>query len=268
LNLFLLALVFGAVAVLFWQVSSFLKPADDVVIPNLVGKTLADARELGRQEKFDLAIVDSSQYRDKEPEGVIYQMQPTPGRHIREGKSVSIWVSKGPPMVTVPDVRTNSREKAVQILVENNLKVGLVTKDFDPTIDAGLVSQQAPAPGESHPRGTKVNLVLSKGQDNGTDTGTSTPEPADTPSPSPTPDSSDSGNTNRKRTFDIKFPVPKDGQPHHIRVDVTDRNGTRTAYDDTRQSGEMVRCPIDAVGGEIHIRVFDNDKLISDRLVK
>ena len=272
LNLFLFVLVVGGLGALVWMTLYFIKPPSDVVVPNLVGRTTTDAKALSGEEKFDLAVVDE-QFRDTEPQGIIYQMQPAPGRHIREGKSVSIWVSKGPRMVDVPDVRSTTYEKARHVIEATNLRVGDYTFEYDGLEPKGNVLRQDPGAGESRPRGTRIGLVLSKGEEP-----PPTPTP-DLPTPAPVPSTdtsasngdtrastgdSSGGDDTRVRTFDVKYPVPPDNAPHRIRIDVTDRDGTRTVFDESQKAGDTIKQRIEAIGKQIHIRLFDNDQLRSE----
>ena len=281
LNLFLFVLVVAGLGVLGYMTTTFLKPAPEVVVPNLVGKTISVAKEMASEQKFDLAVVDE-QYRESDATGVIYQMQPMPGRHIREGKPISIWVSKGPRMVDVPDVRSMTLEKARQVIENNNLKLGDYSFQYDVVEPKGNVLSQDPAAAESRPHGTHVILVLSKGEEpapapvpdvpapppaNIPDDPTPAPvnPPADHPSPASS--SGETGASDTKvRTFDVKYPVPADAASHRIRVDVTDRDGTRTVFDETHKAGETLKQRIEAVGKQIHIRLFDNDQLRSERV--
>jgi serine/threonine protein kinase len=269
INLFLFLLVVGGLASLAWMTIYFVKPPAEVVVPNLVGRTVTDAKTMSGEQKFDLAVVDE-QFRDIEPEGVIYQMQPAPGRHIREGKPVSIWISKGPRMVNVPDVRSTTFEKARHVIESDNLRVGDYTFEYDSLEPKGNVMRQTPEAGETRPRGTRIDLVLSKGEEPLPTPATDiTPPPvtnlpADTggsdATPSPAPDTGDS----RVRTFDIKYPVPADSASHRVRIDVTDRDGTRTVFDETHVAGDKIKQRIEAVGKQVHIRLFDNDQLRSE----
>jgi serine/threonine-protein kinase len=270
LNLFMLALVLAGLAALAYMTVYFVKPPEEVVVPNLVGKSLAEAEALASQNKFVLAKVEE-RHRDKEPEGTIFQMKPEAGRHIREGKPVSVWISKGPQLVEVPDVRDMSLERARRLIEGKHLRIGDYTSEFDPLTAKGNVLSQDPAPGENRRRGSRVALVLSKGEE-------PPPPPVVIPEePLPadpgtgteiTPGgdlgdagSGDTGDGERIRTFSVSYDIPRDNQPHRIRIDVTDKDGTRTVYDEPRQAGERVKEEIEAVGRRVTIKFYDNDEL-------
>lgn len=277
LNLFLVLLILGGVAFLGYSTLNFLQPPNDVTVPNLVGKSLAEAKSIAHGQNFKLAVVDE-QYRDKEASEVIFQQQPTPGRHIREGKAISIWVSKGPRMVDVPDVRDMSFEKGRKTLERAGLRLGNYKGEYDPLVPRGNVLRQLPEPGEPRPRGTKIDLVLSKGEE-------PPPAPLEEPTPLPPPENLNegagsaaearptpdeggtSGGSNRQsrvRYFDIRYPVPSDGQSHRVRIDVLDDDGPRTVLDEAHQPGDAVKHRVEAVGSQITIKLYDNDELRSE----
>jgi hypothetical protein len=269
LNLFLLLLIVVAgVGGAWWFNTDVLKPTSDVVVPNLVGKTLTEAKTMAAEQKFDLAIVDQ-QYRETEPEGVIYQQGEQPGRTIKAAKAIPIWVSKGPRMAEVPDVRQMTFEKARHVLEQHGLRLGDYRGDYDPIVEKGVVIDQKPPAHEARARGSRIDLVISKGE-----------EPTPTPEPLPTPDTSlptvDSGGGGtpqpeatptpepRTRYFDITYPVPTDGDQHRVRIDVIDDNGPRTAYDEVKSAGTKVKYRVEAVGQQVTIKVYDNDELRSE----
>ena len=268
INLFLFLVVLGALGYLVYSTINIFQPQSEVVVPNLVGRTMTDAKTLSHSQKFELTIVDE-QYQDKIAADTIYQQRPAPGYHIREGKQVSIWVSKGPHMAQVPDIQQIALDRAKRIVESNGLKIGQVKYEYDTMVAKGNVLSQTPQPGETKPRGSAVDVVLSKGEEP-----TPTPEPMtsddmsppieSSPTETPTPTATDDVNQNeRQRTFAVGYKVPSDGQPHHVRIDVEDRNGQRTSYDETHQPGETISKDVEGIGSQITIKLYDNDVLRS-----
>ena len=257
-----------ALCFLTYIIFQFLKPTSDVVVPNLVGKKLTDAQQIAQQNKFNLAIVDQ-QYRDEEAEGVVYQMGTTPGRHIKEGRDVQVWVSKGPRLVEIPDLGGMDFEKARKKLENVGLRLGDYKGEYDFASARGTVIRQKPASGESAARGTRIDLTISKGEEP-----TPTPEPIPTPDTSYTPDPAVSpeapvaappAGDGKLRTFDITYPpnnpLPADGAPHRIRIDVVDDKGASTVFDEVKNAGERVKYRVEATGNRVSIKLYDNDEL-------
>jgi hypothetical protein len=239
-----------------------LEPPTDVIVPNLVGKSLTEAKSLGAERKFFVEIVNES-FNDKYPEDTIYQMRPEAGRHIRENKKVTVWVSKGPRMVTVPDVFDVSFDKARQVLEKEGLRVGEKKYEWDTLTAKGNVVQQIPPQGENRRRGTRIDLVISKG-----------PEPIEPQGPVPgedvpidAPVDSNVGNVggenDKESSLQLQYEVPNDTNIHMVRIDVTDSRGNRTIVEPTPQNpGEKVPLDVIGYGNKITFKVYDNDQLV------
>jgi hypothetical protein len=269
LNLFLGTVFIGACAYLAWLVLFFLKPPQEVIVPNLQGKQLAEAQTTSLERHFKVEVIDR-QANDKVPEGVILQQRPEAGRHILEGKTVSVWVSKGPNMVEVPGVVDMSFEAARRELEKGGLRVGQRKSEYDPITAAGNVIRQMPEAGEERARGTRIDLVLSRGPEplpTADDTG-SDPVVVE-PTPTPTPPSAGGNDTpapgdDKTSYLTVNYAIPSDAAAHHIRIDVTDKNGVRTVYDEVREAGENLNQDVEGVGKKITIKVYDNDVQVDE----
>lgn len=288
LNLFLFTLLVASVAALGYVALFFVRAPQDVVVPSLVGRSLEEAKTLGHARNFKVDVVEEI-YRENEPAGTIYQMKPTAGLHIREGRTVSVWVSKGPRLVDIPDVRDMSIERARLFIEKAGLRIGKVKKEFDEVVAAGNVIQQSPDAQENKPRNTRVDLVISKGLDLPPAPIEPAPLPEETPdnsaagtlpgdegavsAPPPADDGTQTGNADgitgddsggaagRSRVFDLAYPIPSDDAQHRIRIDVTDREGMRTVYDDVHESGRKFAHEVEGYGRLINIKLYDNDVL-------
>jgi len=96
---------------------------------------------------------------------------------VARGSTVSYWVSKGVPQVTVPDLSGLTQSQAIAALNAAGLTLGGVGQDTSPTVPVGEVISQNPAANATVDRGSAVAIVLSSG----------TPTPSASPSGSPTP---------------------------------------------------------------------------------
>jgi len=95
------------------------------------------------------------------PETYVFRQSPRPGTKLNKGNEVTIYVSQGPPQVTVPDVTGDSLEVAVQKLTDAKLKYRVVHVESDE--DTGTVVSQVPTDGASVDEGTTVKINVSKG---------------------------------------------------------------------------------------------------------
>src|SRR5690606_18734668 len=96
------------------------------------------------------------------PEDEVIKQDPAANRQVKKGSTVTLTVSKGEKMVTVPSVEGKSRSKAEKALQERGLEVGTVSKAASEE-KKGTVISSDPSAGESVPEGTKVNLTVSTG---------------------------------------------------------------------------------------------------------
>jgi serine/threonine-protein kinase len=95
------------------------------------------------------------------PETFVFRQDPGPGERIERGNAVTIFVSAGKPMTSVPDVRGRTRDEAATMLA----RAGLVpnVREIPSTKEINTVIAQDPAPGERVPRGSRVRINVSKG---------------------------------------------------------------------------------------------------------
>ena len=101
--------------------------------------------------------------------GRVVAQDPAAGETLREGQTLTVTVSRGPEFVPVPDQLLNltaadplTREEATQLLVDADFVVGFVSEKFNEQAVAGTV-QAVPLPFDEMPRGSAVDLVVSKG---------------------------------------------------------------------------------------------------------
>ncbi len=92
--------------------------------------------------------------------GIVFRQDPGPGTKIDKGGTVTLWVSTGPPKVTVPAVKGESWTKAQADLVNAGLQP---VKYIVPGKTADVVTATDPAGGQSVPKGSKVRVNVSSG---------------------------------------------------------------------------------------------------------
>ncbi|HYX12629.1 MAG TPA: Stk1 family PASTA domain-containing Ser/Thr kinase, partial [Candidatus Acidoferrum sp.] len=85
--------------------------------------------------------------------GIVFRQDPDAGTKVDKGGTVTIWVSTGPPKVTVPAVKGEPWTKAQADLVNAGLQP---VKYIVPGKTADVVTATDPAAGQSVPKGSKV----------------------------------------------------------------------------------------------------------------
>ncbi len=97
--------------------------------------------------------------------GFVFKQDPSAGQRVEKGGTVTIWVSTGPPKVTVPDVKGQQWSQAQQTLTDAGLKP---VEHFVPGKTKGQVTATSPPAGKSVPKGSKVNVNVMTGPAQGT----------------------------------------------------------------------------------------------------
>jgi eukaryotic-like serine/threonine-protein kinase len=90
-------------------------------LPSMVGEQLSDAQSQAQQLGFQLNVV--TDHHSELAANTITGQTPRPGDAIIPGEVVTVRVSDGPPMVTVPTVIGMDEHEAVQILTEQGFQV-------------------------------------------------------------------------------------------------------------------------------------------------
>jgi len=156
-------LVLGVVG-LVWYGTRFLAVPNDVVVPNLIGKTFDDAKRIASQQHFTLVESADSAYSDTMPEDQIYEQNPLAGHTIKADKEVTVFRSLGPRLLTVPALAGTTQDYAGKSLLQANLPLGTTTQQFSATVPSGIILSQSPQGNSKVARNTAVNFVISKGQ--------------------------------------------------------------------------------------------------------
>jgi beta-lactam-binding protein with PASTA domain len=153
-----LAVLFFLSALVF---SRIILKAEEVYLPDLTGKTIAEAR--GVLQKKDLGLVQKgSEFDDRWERGRIIRQAPAAGSKIRVTAAVQVMVSSGSRKVTVPRLEGKSMDAALPILREAGLVKGCVTQIHTPH-PAGLILAQNPGPSKEVDRNTPVGFLMSQG---------------------------------------------------------------------------------------------------------
>ena len=138
----------------------------DVLLPDLVGKEQSQAIYEAEQLKLNV-VVGGEQYSKDVPEGCVISQERAyePNFMIKEGDTITIIVSKGRNLVTVPKVVGKTEEEAVTALEEIGLIISITDEDrvFNKKVEAGYVIEQSIKEKEEIDAGETITLKVSKG---------------------------------------------------------------------------------------------------------
>ncbi|MGN1133695.1 MAG: Stk1 family PASTA domain-containing Ser/Thr kinase [Oscillospiraceae bacterium] len=131
----------------------------NVELENFVGQNIVDVEQkYNGKLKFDI----SQEYNDQYDEGIIFEQSQSPGQIVREGYTLSIKVSRGKQVLTIPDL-VNKKEAIAQSELTSAGFTPVVRETYDNNVAQGLVIRTEPAAGTEAPADSEVLIMVSKG---------------------------------------------------------------------------------------------------------
>ncbi|MCH0538745.1 Stk1 family PASTA domain-containing Ser/Thr kinase [Streptomyces sp. MUM 203J] len=131
----------------------------EVVIPNLVGQTMEQARKSA--ENASVTLKDGGTERcEDQPKGSICRQQPEAdgSTKVEENTPIEVWVSEGAPMVKVPSVLQQDEDLASTNLKNEGFKVTVEREESDKT--EGSVIRQSPDGNTEAEKGSEVTITI------------------------------------------------------------------------------------------------------------
>jgi eukaryotic-like serine/threonine-protein kinase len=122
------------------------------------GTARAELQNVGFAVKFG-----PSQHSNVVAKGAVIRTDPAVGSSAKRGATVTVTVSLGPVMISVPQVTGLNQAAAEAALRKAGLTPGAVTQAASSTIGAGIVISTDPAAGVSWPQNRRVGLTVSAG---------------------------------------------------------------------------------------------------------
>jgi serine/threonine-protein kinase len=153
--LMVIALLVGVAAGGVYAKNNVFLPSHPV--PNLAGKTEAEARRIVAADNLKLVVVNR-EFNEATQAGQILSQTPRTGGTIKEKKSIEVVVSRGPPPVAIPDLTGKTEAEATELLTGAGLKVKVTERPFSETEPKGKVKDWSPK-GEA-PKGSEVGVAV------------------------------------------------------------------------------------------------------------
>ena len=144
-------------------------------VPDVVGKTEAEAKVLLEAEGFVIAV--ETVQNDSVPKGMIVSQNPLGATTALKGSNVTVYISGDPnspdaptaegetpnSMIKVPDLVGKDETTAKSMLTTAGLNWGTITEEHNDSVLAGLVLSQTIAPETEVSPGTSVDFIVSLG---------------------------------------------------------------------------------------------------------
>ena len=129
-------------------------PRPRIVPSGLRGSTVAAATDALHSVQLEIATTNA--FSSDVPKGQIISVLPATGSSVPRGSTVTVEVSKGPELVSVPNVKkASSLSEAIALLKAAGFKAGSVSGPAD-----GKPKRTDPAAGTKVPKGSSVDIVL------------------------------------------------------------------------------------------------------------
>lgn len=133
--------------------------SDEVAVPDLVGKSPAEARRIA-EEKGQEVNLERQYYSPTVPEGKIVSQMPLAGTKVRRGWDIRVAESLGPQRVAIPSVLGQSGRAAEINIHRRGLDVSAVAQIALANTPADQVIAQSPPPNASGVSAPKISLLV------------------------------------------------------------------------------------------------------------
>ena len=121
------------------------------------------AEFIGLVEDAGLQAETAEGHSETIPEGRILDVDPGAGTELDHGSVVTVTISQGEELYTVPDVTGSAEADARTTLESAGMVLGKITREFSDDVPEGDVVSQGTPGSEPAAKGTPVDLVISKG---------------------------------------------------------------------------------------------------------
>lgn len=271
--------------------------SEDIIVPNVVGKTIDDAKHILSENKLRVSVTE--QFDDNVVEGVVISQTPDANSHVKEDRTITIYVSKGEEVVVVPDVRTLALREAELTLRNAGFIIGRIEEVNDKTVPNNTVIDQNPRSPAQIKKTQKIDLIvcrvekmvelpdftgsrlssvkkqlvdlnLKEGKitevagtkSKGTIVRQSPEAGAEVKEGSAVNFTVSKGPVDRKAET-IQFKVPKGSSKQLVQIIVTDESGRDTIYERTHKSGDRINKRV--VGyGNVRVQIYVDGALIQE----
>ncbi len=130
-----------------------------LTVPSFIGQNIVEVQQEYRDRlNFNVTEEYSTDYE----EGLIIWQSVT-NESVREGTTISLTVSRGPRLITVPDMSGQDEETAQSELTNAGF-TPVVRRQYDDNVAEGVVIRTEPAAGEQQAEGAEVLVFVSQGE--------------------------------------------------------------------------------------------------------
>jgi len=159
-----LLMVVGAVSTFITL--RFFTAGDEVVVPDLKGKSAVEAIQILKNEGLQLKIYPQKRYSDQVPAEKILAQKPDAKQKIKQGRSIGVYMSLGPEKAIVPDLLGQTTRVANMTLGQRGLHQGKILYVKVPGAEADQVLAQYPSAGTELVGMRTVDVLVNTASEN------------------------------------------------------------------------------------------------------
>lgn len=162
-------LILGAIIVFLLILNYLIMPwyvnSPEVVIPNVVGEDINQAKDKLKDANLD-AVINDTIFDTRYPIGKVIMQTPKAGEIVKEGRNVYLVISGGVSYVETPRLIGKSLRDAKLNLERVGLKLGRID-ELPSNNPADMIIAQEISPGTKVKKGEVINISVSLGQEAG-----------------------------------------------------------------------------------------------------
>ena len=155
---------------LFFQIMNlYTEHNEEVAVPDFKGQEIVKLNNFIEDKDVNYKIIDSIYKPDEKP-GIVFDQDPQPNGKVKNNRTIYLYVtSLVPPQIIMPKLIDRSLRQAISMIESYGLKLGSIKYISDPCTNC-ILKQLSEGnliePGASIKKGTQIDLVIGKGQDN------------------------------------------------------------------------------------------------------
>ena len=273
----------------------------EVEVPDVTGKTVVEAQNILAKAKLGYTI--DEEYNIKVAPGTVISQNPGAKRMVKEGRKITLVVSKGVELGDVPNLKGKRLTEAKAMLKASRFELGRVSYRYVSGAPEETILEQSVAPPAKLPIGTKldvviniksdqvvlpdlvglsstsaknklndlglvlgkVNTVVSKEPDNTViEMNPASKEVVNVGTVVDITVSKNAESTKPQQSQYVEFIVPAGSDHQEIKIVVVDDAGSRVVYNNAHKPGVRLRQQIEGTGN-IRVQFYSNDKLVEER---
>ena len=141
---------------------TFASRSNDIVVPNLIGTNVEEARSILITSELNLAI-QGNRFDEDIPSDFVAVQEPSSGVPLKKGRTIKVWISLGPQRHTVPRIEGETLPSAQMILGQAGLNLGRIVDIYSDLYAPDTVIAQSPQAYDEAGEDTEVSVLLSRG---------------------------------------------------------------------------------------------------------